>query len=197
MRVGVLGGTFDPIHLGHLALAEAAIECARLDLVLIVPAAVPPHRSPALAPAVDRVEMCRLAAASDPRLEVSEVEVGREGPSYTLDTLAELHRRRPGDRLFLILGWDAAREIPSWHKPEQVLGQAELVVVNRPGLQPPDADALRAAELEPERVTLCPQETPPVRATEIRRLAAEGASLAGKVPAAVADYIRKRGLYRS
>lgn len=197
MKVGVLGGTFDPIHLGHLALAEAALECAGLDRVLIVPAAVPPHRSPALAPAGDRLRMCRLAAESDPRLEVSEVEMRRSGPSYTLDTLEELQRLRPGDRLFLILGWDAAREISSWHRPGDVIAKAELVVVNRPGLEAPDAEGFRAAGLEPERVILCPQRTPAVRATEIRALAAEGESLAGKVPDAVAEYIRKRRLYRS
>jgi nicotinate-nucleotide adenylyltransferase len=192
-----LGGTFDPIHLGHLALGRAALECARLDLVLIVPAALPPHRAPALAPAADRLEMSKLAVADEPRFEVSELEIRRSGPSFTLDTLEELRRRRPDDRLYLILGWDAARDISSWHRPAEVLKLAELVVVNRPGLNPPAPADLRAAGLDPARVIVCPQRTPSVRATEIRATAADGGSLAGKVPPAVAEYIRKRGLYRS
>ena len=196
MNICLFGGTFDPIHNGHLALAEAAIECARLDRVLLVPSSRPPHRRPARAPVEDRLAMCRLAAAGYPRLEVSELETRRPGPSYTLDTLEELRRERPEDALFLILGWDAARELGTWHRPAEVLRLAEPVIVNRPGLGAPAEPELRAAGLDPARTIVCPQRTPDARATEVRELAARGAWLEAMVPPAVAEYIRKHGLYR-
>jgi len=191
-----LGGTFDPIHNGHVALAEAAVECAGLDRVLLIPSSQPPHRPPARASIEDRLAMCRLAAAGHPRLEVSEIETRRAGPSYTLDTLQELHRQGSDDSLFLILGWDAARELSSWHRPAEVLALAAPVIVNRPGLEPPRDEDLRAAGLDPASAIVCPQRTPDARATEVRRLAAGGDELERLVPPAVADYIRKRGLYQ-
>jgi nicotinate-nucleotide adenylyltransferase len=197
VRLGLLGGTFDPVHNGHLALADAAIECARLDRVLLIPSSQPPHRPPARAGVEDRLAMCRLAAEGHPGLEVSDVEVRRPGPSYTLDTLEQLHRERPRDELFLILGWDAARELASWHRPTDVLGLAQPVIVNRPGLEHPEDGDLRAAGLDPARTVVCSQQTPDARATEVRALAAKGAELGRMVPPAVADYIRKRGLYRT
>ena len=195
MRLGLLGGTFDPIHNGHLALAEAAIECAELDRVMLIPSSQPPHRAPARASVEDRLAMCRLAAEGHPELEVSEVEIRRPGPSYTLDTVRQLHAERPADSLFLILGWDAAREIASWHRPQEVLALADAVIVNRPGLEAPGDEELRQAGFDPSRTVVCPQRTPDARATEVRRLAAEGAGLDRMVPAPVAEYIRKRGLY--
>ena len=177
----MLGGTFDPIHNGHLALAEAAIECARLDRVLLVPSSRPPHRRPARAPVEDRLAM----------------ETRRPGPSYTLDTLEELRRERPEDALFLILGWDAARELGTWHRPAEVLRLAEPVIVNRPGLGAPAEPELRAAGLDPARTIVCPQRTPDARATQVRELAARGALLEAMVPPAVAEYIRTHGLYRA
>src|SRR5205807_6072650 len=113
VRVGVGGGTFDPIHLGHVAMAEAAADCAGLDRVLLRPASVPPHREAAAAPAEDRLAMTRIAVAGHPRLDVSDLELRRAGPSYTVDTLRTLGRKRPGDELYLVLGWDAARDIRS------------------------------------------------------------------------------------
>ena len=197
MRVGLLGGTFDPIHNGHLALADAAIECARLDRVLLIPSNRPPHRPPARAGVEDRLAMCRLAAEGHPRLEVSDVEARRSGPSYTLDTLEQLRRQRPDDSLFLILGWDAAREFGSWHRPEDVLALVEPVIVNRPGLRSPYEGELRAAGLDPARTVVCPQQTPDARATEVREVAATGGQLDRMVPPAVAEYIRSHALYRT
>jgi nicotinate-nucleotide adenylyltransferase len=197
LRLGLLGGTFDPIHNGHLALAEAAIECAELDRVVLIPSSQPPHRPPARASVEDRLAMCRLAAEGHPKLEVSDVEIRRPGPSYTLDTIRQLHAARPADSLFLILGWDAAREIASWHRPEEVLALADPVIVNRPGLELPSEKELRTAGLDPARTIVCPQRTPDARATEVRRLAAEGAGLDRMVPAAVAEYIQKRRIYRT
>jgi nicotinate-nucleotide adenylyltransferase len=197
LRLGLLGGTFDPIHNGHLALAEAAIECADLDRVLLIPSSQPPHRSPARASVEDRLAMCRLAAERHPKLEVSDVEIRRPGPSYTLDTIREVNAERPGDSLYLILGWDAAREIASWHRPQEVLALVAPVIVNRPGLAPPGEHELRDAGLDPAKTIVCPQQTPDARATEVRKLAAEGAGLERMVPREVADYIGKRRLYRT
>ncbi len=195
MRLGIVGGTFDPIHLGHVAMAEAAADCARLDLVLLIPTNVPPHRAAATAPAADRLAMCRLAAAGHPRLEASDLELRRPGPSYTVDTLRALARERPGAELFLVLGWDAARELRSWRSPEEVLRLARLVVVSRPGYPPPTPADLAAAGLDPARVLLCDAATPDVVATEVRRRVQQGDSPAGMLDPAVEAYVRRHRLY--
>lgn len=196
MRVGILGGTFDPIHNGHLEAARAGLECGELDEVLLVPAGRPPHKRDIIAPARDRLEMCRLAAGSLERVGVWDWEVNRDEPSYTAETLRAFRAWRPADVPALVLGWDAAREIRTWYQPAVVLELATLVVVARPGLAAPTRAALVRAGLDPARVSLCPISTPNVTATRIRRLAAAGRSLAGLVPPAVADYVRQRALYR-
>ena len=195
-RIGIVGGTFDPIHLGHLGVAQAALECGPLDRVLLVPSARPPHRRPAEAPAEDRYQMTRLAAAGTAGVEVSDIELRRPGPSYTVDTLAELQAEHPDAELFLVLGWDAAREIRSWHQPGRVLELARLIVVNRPGLPAPTAGDLKAAGLDPERVILCAVTTPDINATHVRRILAEGGHLDGLLSPEVARYLAERGLYR-
>ena len=195
-RIGLLGGTFDPIHLGHLRAAAAALECARLDQVLLIPAGRPPHKRGTRASAADRLAMCRLAAAAGAGLGVWDWETRRPGPSYTVDTLRAFREQRPADQPFLILGWDAARDIASWRNPEQVLTLAVLVVVGRPGLDSPTPAALRAAGIEPAGVILCLASTPDVAATRVRRLAARGEPLEALVPPSVASYIRDHRLYR-
>jgi nicotinate-nucleotide adenylyltransferase len=194
-RLGLLGGTFDPVHVGHLAAAEAAIGCARLDRVIFIPAATPPHRAPAVAPAEQRLEMCRLATEGDGRFEVSDVELKRQGPSYTVDTLTELRRRHPGNDLFLILGWDAARLFASWRRPDEVRKLASVVVVGRPGSDSPHKADLSSAKLDGDGVVLCLEPTPEVSASEIRRAVAAGESITGKVPEAVERYITAHRLY--
>lgn len=195
-RIGVLGGTFDPIHMGHLAAAAAAIECAHLDRVIFVPALHPPHRSPTVAPAEDRLEMSRLAIAGDARFAVSDLELRRAGLSYTVDTLVELRRQHPEAELFLILGWDAASLFHTWHEPERVRELATVVVISRPGLQAPDAAVLEAAGLDPAHTVLCIRPTPAVSASEIRQAVKARQSIDGMVPADVERYIAARGLYR-
>jgi len=190
-----MGGTFDPVHLGHVAMAEAAADCAGLDRVLIVPAGVPPHRGPAAAPPADRLEMVRLAAAAHPRLEVSDVELRRAGPSYTVDTLRALAAERPGDELHLLLGWDAARDLRAWRSPDEVLRLARLVVVTRPGYPPPRPEDLAAAGIDSGRAVLCDVRTPDVESTDVRRLLERGGSLAGLLDPAVESYLRRRRLY--
>ncbi|HEX6489207.1 MAG TPA: nicotinate-nucleotide adenylyltransferase [Candidatus Dormibacteraeota bacterium] len=195
MRLGVLGGTFDPIHVGHVAVARAALDCLDLDRLLVVPARVPPHKAAASAEVSDRLEMCRLAVADLPRTEVVDIEVRREGPSYTAETLEELSEANPGADLRLILGWDAARLLSEWHEPWRVLELARPAIFRRPGVAGPSGQDLESAGIDPERVTVCDADTPDVDATDIRRRAAAGENLAGLVPQPVADYIRDRGLY--
>jgi nicotinate-nucleotide adenylyltransferase len=192
VKTGLLGGTFDPIHNGHLAAAEVSLRCAQLDRVLLVPAGIPPHRAPAVAPAEDRLAMCRLAAGGAD-LDVWDVELRRQGPSYTVDTLEEFHRTWPDDEPYLILGWDAARDLPSWHDWRRVVALARLVVIGRPGQPPPAPAQLSAITTEP--VILCMEPTPDVNATEIRRRLETGESLTGLVPPEVENYIREHRLY--
>jgi nicotinate-nucleotide adenylyltransferase len=195
VRLGILGGTFDPIHVGHLAAAHAAIECAHLDRVMFIPTAQPPHRAAATAPAGDRLAMARLAVEGEPRFEVSDIEVARGGMSYTADTLSELHRVHPGDELFLILGWDAARLFKTWHEPERVNALASVVIVGRPRTQTPDLTEIGAAGLDPARIIKCFVDTPDVSASDLRKRLAVRESVAGKVPGAVERYITSKHLY--
>jgi len=196
VKLGIFGGTFDPIHNGHLAAAQAALDCAELDHVVFVPAAQPPHRTSARASGEQRLEMCRLAVEGEPRFEISDLEIRRGGISYTLDSLRELHRARPDDQLFLILGWDAARLFSTWHEPEQVQELALMVVVNRPGVRAPDDALLRAAGLDPARVITCLRSTPDVSASALRAALASKEWITGQVPDAVARYIADHDLYR-
>jgi nicotinate-nucleotide adenylyltransferase len=197
MRLGVLGGTFDPVHNGHVAAAEAALECANLDEVVFVPTGNPPHRPPAEASPAQRLEMCRLATADDSRFAVSDIEVMREGPSYTLDTLWALRGANPHAELFLVLGWDAASQLRSWHRPDEVLAIAPIVVVTRPGRNAPAEADLKSAGLDPARILLCPRPTPSVSGSDIRRAIAAGKSVAGMVPTSVERYIAAHHLYRA
>jgi nicotinate-nucleotide adenylyltransferase len=194
-RIGVLGGTFDPFHAGHLAAGSVAIDCAQLERVIFVPAAHPPHRAPAVASAQDRLAMCTLGTSDDARFAVSDVEVKRAGPSYTAETLEELRKLHPDAELFLVLGWDAASLFHTWHRPERVRELASIEIVGRPGSTAPQAADLKAAGLGGDGVTLCVGHTPAVSASEVRRAVAAGESIAGMVPEAVEQYIKAHHLY--
>jgi nicotinate-nucleotide adenylyltransferase len=194
-RLGLLGGTFDPFHNGQLAAAEAAIGCARLDRVVFIPAAQPPHRAPAVASAEQRLEMCRLGTAEEPQFEVSDAELKRAGPSYTLDTLLEIRSLQPEAELFLILGWDAARLFSTWHRPDEVRELATIVVVARPGSESPKEEDLEEVGLERTTTVLCLRPTPDVSASEIRRAVAMGEAIDNRVPPEVERYIASHRLY--
>src|SRR4051812_43076869 len=135
MRIGIFGGTFDPVHWGHLILAEQGREQGRLDQVWFVPAARPPHKSEAeLTPFTQRVEMLHLAIAGQPAFRVEELEKDLPGPGYTAVTLEELQRRHPEHEWFLLVGGDALRDLPGWYEPERIVAKAALLVMARPGV---------------------------------------------------------------
>ena len=184
-RVGVFGGTFDPVHVGHLAIALAALESVPLDRVLFVPARRSPlkDRDP-LASVADRVTMLEAAIAGEPRFVLSRGELDRDGVSYTVDTLESL---RPEGELFLILGSDALADLARWRAPDRIRELATILVAARPGAPEPDpmqgARAFDAPRLD-------------ISSRELRARAARGMSLRYLVPDAVWEHIRRRGLYK-
>lgn len=194
-RIGVLGGTFDPFHVGHLAAALVAIDCAHLERVIFVPAAQPPHRPAAVASVQARLAMSKLATSGEVRFAVSDIEVRRAGPSYTAETLEELGGLHPDAELFLILGWDAASLFHTWHRPERVRELASIVIVGRPGSTEPQEADLQASGLGGDGVVLCLGHTPAVSASEVRRAVAAGESITGMVPEAIEQYIKAHHLY--
>lgn len=193
MRRGVLGGTFDPIHLGHLRAAENAREALRLDEVLFVPAGSPPHRRAPLSSALDRFAMVALATATHPAFVASDVELVREGPSFTADTLGALQQAAPADQLFLIVGSDTFPEMETWKDPERLFAACTVAVAERPGAAPLEVAPRRGTPAKVERVS---GPGLAVSATEVRRRVRDGLSVRYLVPDGVAEYIQKRGLYR-
>ena len=198
VRLGVFGGTFDPVHMGHLIAAEDARAVLRLDEVLFVPAGEPWFKSyRRITPARHRLAMVRLAARDNPRFGVSDMEIRREGPSYTIDTLAELRHARPDAELFVILGVDALREIDRWRNPRLLFQMATVVGMARPGASM-DPSVLNAAiPGASERLRLVDSALIDISGTDIRRRVADGASIRYRVPLAVERYIRDHRLYQS
>ncbi len=197
MRIGVFGGAFDPVHFGHLILAEQCRDQGRLDEVRFVPTARPPHKPHTAARFDQRVEMLALAVAGNPAFHVDEIEKDREGPSYTVDTLAELRRRRPGDDFWLLAGGDVVRDLHLWYEPRRLVETAGLLVMARPGTPPPDRDEL-GARLGLSAVRLEVVEAPriDIASSDLRRRAAEGRSLRYLLPRAVECYVRDKRLYQ-
>jgi nicotinate-nucleotide adenylyltransferase len=195
---GVFGGTFDPIHVAHLAIAEAARDTFGLRRVLFVPAAQPPHKPDRrITPVGDRLAMVEAAVAGNPGFEVSRVEVARAGPSYTADTLAQLRDADPAERLALMLSVESFRELATWHEPERILDLADLLVAPRDGYA--DADASFLARAFPGTAAEAMfMDGPRIRlsASEIRERAAAGRSVRYLVPDAVATYIGDHDLYQ-
>ena len=192
MRIGLYGGTFDPIHLGHLRAAETAREAMGLDLVAFLPAAVPPHRGTPLSAAGDRLAMVRLAIAPHLSFEAWDAELRRPGPSYTVETVSRLLSERPSDSFVLVVGADTWPEITTWREPERLLSLVEVVVVDRPGYPGPEPEAPFPRA---RGVTRAEGPSLPVSATAIRERARQGRSVRYLVPDAVADYILARRLY--
>ena len=196
-RIGIMGGTFNPPHIGHLLCASEACDQLGLDRVLFVPAHTPPHKEVAAgAPGPHvRAELCRLATQDDPRLEVSELEIERGGASYTVDTLRELHARHPADELVFIVGADTALSFPTWRQPEEVCSLATIGVAGRQGVLRRDI-VERLVDL-PARLEFFDMPRFDISSSEIRRRLANGHTIDYLVPAAVAQHLRRAGLYAS
>ena len=197
-RTAVLGGSFNPIHYGHLLLADDVAERLELDRVLFVPAARPPHKPNAdLAPAADRYAMVELAVAGHPKFVVSDVEFRRPGPSYTVDTLEAL--RTPREELFLIVGSETFLDLLSWRSPRRVAELAQLAVVPRLGSAfDPESAAVRKVVHEIGREPVIVRaDSLPISASDLRRRVREGRSIAYRLPEAVGAYIRAKRLYRA
>ena len=198
MKIGVLGGTFDPVHRGHLLVAEEARARLNLDEVLFVPAGQPWLKGDSLITAAEhRVQMLRLAIAGYPYFKLSTVEVDRSGPSYTVDTIAALQAQLgAGNELFFILGWDALAQLPRWREPSRLIKMCHLVAVPRPGYPMPDLNSLEAAIPGlSRRLILLEKPEVDIEATEIRNRVARGLSIRHLVPEPVDDYIKKHKLY--
>jgi nicotinate-nucleotide adenylyltransferase len=196
-RVGILGGSFNPPHIGHLVCASEAAEQLELDRVLLTPVATPPHKELASDPGPERrLELCELAVAGDERLGVCDLEVKRGGPSYTVDTLHELHERTPGDDLTFIVGGDIALGLPAWREPEAVLGLATLAVAERSGAGRHDI-AERLEQAFPGRAALRFFDMPriDVSSSQVRQRIAAGRSVRYLVPDRVAEQIARGRLY--
>lgn len=198
-KVGILGGTFNPIHIGHVLIAQDALEQVGLDCVKFIPSATPPHKQAnKLASAADRIAMIKLAIRSDRRFEVDDLEIKRGGKSYSVDTLTELRKREPRTRFYFIIGSDSLRELHTWREIGRLAKLCTFVTLARPGFQ-----AKHAAKLKLDAVTIRKIQRHIVRghvcdvsSSEIRERIARGRSIRYLVPDAVDDYIRRRKLYR-
>jgi nicotinate-nucleotide adenylyltransferase len=198
-RLGILGGTFNPPHLGHLLIGQEARDQLGLDRVLMIPTATPPHKEIPVDPGAGvRLELCRVAAAGDEGLEVLDLEIRRGGPSYTADTLRELHATFPGAELTFIVGGDMAFSLPTWREPAEVVALARLAVAEREGAR--RADILERLATIPgavERVDFFDLPRMDISSSLVRRRVAAGRPIRYLVPDTVAEYIAQHGLYRS
>jgi nicotinate-nucleotide adenylyltransferase len=209
-RTAVFGGSFNPIHLGHLLMADEMLERLRLDRAVFVPAAAPPHKPASLlAPAEHRYEMVRLAVAGHPRFEVSDLELHRRGPSFTVDTLEAL--AHTGDELFLLVGSETFLDLLSWRQPRRIVELARLVVVPRTG-SVFDVESAAAQKVlreigaerfvgpddavTPRTVVVVHASSLPISSSDLRARVRQGRSLEYRVPDAVLAYIRRHRLYR-
>jgi nicotinate-nucleotide adenylyltransferase len=198
VKIGILGGTFDPVHNGHIKVAEEVRAQLDLTKVVFLPASQPWLKADSpISPAEHRVEMVRLAIATHPEFELSLVEINRPGPSYTVDTIEELRvKLNTGDEVFFILGWDSLLQLPRWKEPTRLIRLCRLVTVPRPGYKLPDLKQLEALipGLSPRLIVLDRPEID-VCATQIRKRVAQGLSIRNLVPSPVADYIKQHKLY--
>ncbi len=197
MKLAVFGGTFNPVHAGHLQVADNLLRVALADRVVFMPARIPPHKADAeLAPGADRIEMVRLAIGEREACEVSSIEVGREGPSYTADTLRALASERPGDSLHFVLGSDNFSEVGKWVRFEELAGLCEFLVVERPGfplrLPPPSVPPSLREKLS---YRVVPGPTVSIASSDLRRMLRAGEDVSRWLSPRVLDYIRTRRLY--
>ena len=200
IRLGLFGGSFDPVHLGHLLLAETCREVCSLDRVLFLPCGQSPHKPHgAVASGKQRVEMLEFAVPGDPRFGVCRIELERSGPSFTVETLRQLRIEQPDSELFFLMGADSLADLPLWREPQAILELATIIAVNRGHRPPPDWTTLesRLGPVVRERVQLATMPAIDLSATKIRERARAGHSLRFRVPRAVEEYIRQNDLYRN
>jgi nicotinate-nucleotide adenylyltransferase len=191
-RIGILGGTFDPIHLGHLVMAEQVREKLRLDRVIFIPSANPPHKTKRkLSPAKDRFQMTRLGVAGNPKFAVSDLELKRKGLSYTIDTLQQLEVLYPKREIYFLTGSDVLDEIQTWKEPEQIYKQAKVVIATRPGFDRFDPENRFA-----KKSIIVPITGIDVSSSQIRAKVRKKESIRYLVPTKVEKYINKKKLYR-
>ena len=196
MRLGLFGGTFDPIHLGHLILAEQCRESCRLDRVWFVVAGEPPHKRGDRTAVNHRLEMARIAVAGHTAFAVSDLEATRPGPHYSVETLESVHRERSDDELFFLIGADSLNDFPSWREPDRIAELATIVVVNRPGIEHVEQanwPKLGAGSLPVLSVTI---PSIGIASSDLRYRVAQGKSIRFMVPRGVEAYIEAQGLYR-
>lgn len=199
VKRGILGGTFDPPHLGHLMLAEEAKKHLELDEVIFIPAGEPwVKAAQQVSPAAERLEMTRLAVADKPCFRVSDIEVRRPGPSYTWETLMELRELYPDDELYFIIGWDNLAMLPFWHQSRRIITAAYLAAAPRAGFPRPDLEVLdaRIPGIKAGTVILDGPRIE-ISASDIRQRLKQGLATDDLIPPSVAAYIKARGLYRT
>lgn len=201
MRLGIFGGSFNPVHYGHLLLAECCREACALDEVWLIPAAIPPHKQgQVLAPAKARLEMLELALAGNEQLRPSAIEIDRGGVSYTVDTLSTIAAERPGTELFLLLGADSLPELSTWREPARICELAIPIVFRRQGSPEPELNLLRplVARERLDEIRRLQVQMPVIElsGTDLRQRAASGRSLRYRTPRAVEQYIETHRLYQ-
>ncbi len=199
MRLGILGGTFDPIHFGHLLAAEEARVTLRLDRVLFAPAGDPPHKQGyAILPIAHRLRMVRLAISDNPAFDISAVDMDRPGPHYTIDTI-QLIRNEWGtgiDETYFIMGADSLAHLLTWHQPDQLVDLCRLAVVARPGYRADLAELEAALPNISHRLDWVEMPVLGISSSDLQRRVREGHSIRYQVPAAVVEYVTEHGLYR-
>jgi nicotinate-nucleotide adenylyltransferase len=194
--IGILGGTFDPIHRGHLSAAKQLLQQAALDEVWLMPNSLPPHRPvPPEASAAQRLAMAALAVSYQAGLRVSDLEVLRGGVSYTIDTVLELKQRFKGRRFTWLIGSDAAAHLAKWHQSSLLVRECHFTVFNRPGGPALDPELLARQGLDSANATMVTIDTPPIAAHEVRSKLRGGKDVTGLVPPAVLEYIVEHRLY--
>lgn len=202
-RIGVLGGTFDPVHYGHLVIAEEVRTALDLAEMVFIPAGQPPHKQgDIISAAQDRLAMLEIATASNPYFTISLIDLDRQGPSYTIETLKLLHKQwGETTAIFFVIGWDSLEDLPKWHEPEGVLAQmTHLVAVHRPGYQEEPAFRQRLEARLPgigEKLVPLPAPQLDISSTDLRRRVAQGKPIKYQTPEAVERYIIAHQLYQN
>ena len=194
-KIGIMGGTFDPVHIAHLILAENVCDICGLDKVIFIPSGNPPHKDPAHASASDRYEMVRLAVAENPHFDVLPVERDRKGPSYSILTIRELHFMYPDDRLYFLIGSDELAILNSWYMIDEIISMCGFIAVGRPGNMDDDKSLMYMKEKGTD-VPMINMPLIEISSTDIRQRIHEGRTIRYMVPDAVLDYIGRKCLYK-